>query len=82
MIGYNTEADRIIMIDKTSQDIGKRIKQYRLNAGLSQVSLAEMSSIHSNTLARLERGQHRASNPTIEKLAKALGVTASDILAF
>lgn len=70
------------MIDKKSQDIGKRIKQYRKNAGLSQVGLAEKASIQPNTLARLERGEHRASSPTIEKLAKALGVTASDILAF
>jgi len=70
------------MTDKKSLEIGKRIKQYRLKAGLSQAGLAEMAGIKSNTIARLERGEHRASNPTIEKLAKVLNVTATDILQF
>ena len=71
-----------IMTDKTSEAIGKRIKQYRLKSGLSQTGLAEKAGIKSNTVARLERGEHRASSPTIEKLAKALEVKASDILDY
>lgn len=71
-----------IMVDKKSLEIGKRIKNYRLKAGLSQAGLAEIAGIQPNTLARLERGEHRISNTTIEKLAKALNVTATDILHY
>ena len=70
------------MTDKKAKEIGKRIKQYRLKASLSQVGLAEIAGIQPNTIARLERGEHHASGPTIEKLAKALKVTATDLLDF
>jgi len=69
------------MTDKRSLEIGKNIKHYRLKAGLSQVGLAEKSGIDPNTLARLERGEHRASSNSLEKLAKALKVTVSDIMS-
>jgi len=68
------------MTDKRAQEIGYQIRKYRLKAGLSQVGLAELAGIQPNTVARLERGKHRASSLTVEKLAKALQITASDIL--
>jgi transcriptional regulator with XRE-family HTH domain len=68
------------MTDKRAQEIGNQIRKYRLKAGLSQVGLAELAGIQPNTVARLERGKHRASSLTVEKLAKALQITASEIL--
>jgi len=68
------------MTDKRAQEIGSQIRKYRLKAGLSQVGLAELAGIQPNTVARLERGKHRASSLTVEKLAKALQITASEIL--
>ncbi len=70
------------MTDKSTQAIGKQIKRLRLQVGLSQLDLAEKAGVHANTLARLERGEHRASTDTIEKLAKALNIKASEILLF
>jgi transcriptional regulator with XRE-family HTH domain len=70
------------MIDKKAEGIGKRIKSYRLKAGLTQVGLEDKSGVPSNTIARLEQGRHRASNQTIEKLAKALSITATDLLGY
>ena len=67
------------MIEKA---IAKRIKQYRKERGLTQDALAEKAGVATNTVARLERGLHRASSLTIEKLAKALDVKASDILDY
>ena len=68
------------MTDKRAQEIGDQIRKYRLKAGLSQVGLAELAGVQPNTVARLERGKHRASSLTVEKLAKALQITASEIL--
>lgn len=70
------------MTKKQQKATGKRIKELRLRAGLSQLGLAELSGVSTNTVARLERGEHRISSETVEKLAKALDVKASDILAF
>jgi transcriptional regulator with XRE-family HTH domain len=60
--------------------IGKRIRQLRLDANLTQDGLEELSGVKSNTIARLERGAHTASAPTLRKLAKALSVKVSDLL--
>ena len=70
------------MTDKTTDNIAKKLKEYRLKNKFSQAELAGKAGIAPNTLARLERGEHRASSLTIEKLAKALKVKASDILSY
>ena len=66
----------------TDKAVAKRIKQFRKESGLTQVALGEKAGVSPNTIARLERGEHRAASETIEKLAKALGVKASDILNY
>lgn len=70
------------MIDKKSKEIGKRLRQLRKDAELTQASLSEKSGVPANTIARLERGEHRMSEDTMEKLAKALKTTASAILGY
>jgi transcriptional regulator with XRE-family HTH domain len=62
------------MTDKAIQEMAKSIKQHRKKSGLTQVALAKKAGIQPNTLARLERGEHRPSLPTLEKLAKALNI--------
>jgi len=66
----------------TDKAIAKRIKQFRKESGLTQAALGKKAGVSANTIARLERGEHRAASETIKKLAKALAVTASDILNY
>jgi transcriptional regulator with XRE-family HTH domain len=68
------------MPDNPDIAVGNRIRRLRLDAKLTQKSLAEKVDVDSNTIARLERGSHTASTPTLQKLAKALNVKVSDIL--
>jgi len=68
------------MPDNNDKVVGERIRRFRLDANLTQDSLAEKAGVKSNTIARLERGAHTASSPTLQKLAKALNVKVSDIL--
>ena len=73
---------RPVMTDKQTREIGKRMKQHRLQAGLSQAGLAEISGMNTNAYAKIERGENEPTLGTIKKLSKALGVKASDILGY
>ncbi|HEY4963353.1 MAG TPA: helix-turn-helix transcriptional regulator [Candidatus Saccharimonadales bacterium] len=68
------------MTDQANKETGKRIVKYRKTLGLSQEALHDKSGVPANTIARLERGEHTATTPTLRKLAKALDVTLSDLI--
>jgi len=60
--------------------LGKNLRRLRQAKGWSQEAYAEEAGIHRTYVSDLERG---ARNPTIvvvEKLAVALGVSASSLL--
>ncbi len=54
--------------------IGGRIRELRVQAGLTQSQLAEKSGLPQSHISRLEQARHSPSAMTIEKLANALGV--------
>lgn len=61
--------------------VGDRIKATRQALGLKQGELAERAGIDQATVSRIER--NRQDNPTVEtveRLARALGVSASQLL--
>ena len=61
--------------------IGKNIKQYRQNKGLSQDKLSKLSDLSLNTVVKIELDE--SPNPTIEtiqKIAKVLEVSVDDLL--
>ena len=62
---------------ETSNDVGRRIREARKNAGLSQRELAHRSNISVNTLSLLERGQTSPTIATLQKLAGSLSVEIS-----
>jgi len=61
--------------------IGKNLKKLRKQKGLSQDRLSKLADVSYNTVIKLESGG--ITNPTIEtlqKLAKALGVSIDDLI--
>jgi transcriptional regulator with XRE-family HTH domain len=70
-------------VRKTSPRIvfGKRLRELRLERGISQEKLAEMANLHRNYVGVLERGGQSASLDAICKLASALKVKAGELLA-
>ena len=52
--------------------VGKRIRQYRLKAGLSQDVLAEKAELHGTYIGQLERGEKNPTLESLEKVARAL----------
>lgn len=58
---------------------GKRLREVRTAQGLSQMELAELLSVTATYIGRLERGERSPSLSTIARLAKALGVSVSEM---
>ena len=58
--------------------IGKRIKQLRESAEMSQKDLAYTADLDRSYIASVENGQRNISIVNIEKIAKALDVTLKE----
>ena len=59
---------------------GHRLREARLNAGLSQSELEELSGIPKARLSRYENGHVAPSIQTLERLARALNVSEASLL--
>jgi transcriptional regulator with XRE-family HTH domain len=60
---------------------GKRLRELRLQRGISQEKLAEIADLHRNYVGVLERGGQSPSLDAICKLAHALKVKPAELLA-
>jgi len=61
--------------------IGKNIKKYRQEKGISQDKLSKLADLSLNTVVKIELDE--SPNPTIEtiqRIAKALEVSVDDLL--
>jgi transcriptional regulator with XRE-family HTH domain len=65
---------------KILKSLGNNIRHYRLEKGLSQEELAEISRLHRTYVGSVERGERNISLLNLEKIAKALGVSPIDLL--
>lgn len=61
--------------------LGKRLRELRLAAGLTQAELARRTGIHRPNIARVEAGRHTPSLETLARLAQAIGVSTTRVLA-
>ena len=59
---------------------GSAVRQSRLSNGWSQEELAEHSGLDRTYVSSVERGKRNVSLINIFRLAKALGITAGDLL--
>lgn len=62
------------------QGIGKRVRQYRKEAGLSQEKLAEMIDISITHMSHIETANTKLSLPVLAALSKALEVSADELI--
>lgn len=67
-------------IDPRTQ-LGKVLRKERLRLGLSQEGLAEKADLHWTYIGGIERGERNVSLLNIVKLARALGMAPSSLLA-
>lgn len=62
------------------QKFGERVRQLRKAKGLSQEKLAELADLHRNYIGGIERGERNLALLNIVRLARALGVSPSQLL--
>jgi transcriptional regulator with XRE-family HTH domain len=55
-------------------EFGERLRMLREQAGITRVELAKAADMAVGSLANLENGSRTPSWPTVQALAKALGV--------
>ena len=63
-----------------SVKFGRKAKELRLQKKMSQGDLAKLLGVHPTYISGIERGVRNMALKNIEKLAKALGVTPSELL--
>lgn len=59
---------------------GQRVKSLRLEKGWTQEELAERADLHRTYIGSIERYERNVSLLNVERIAKALGVKAKDLI--
>ncbi len=62
------------------EKIGTRVKELRIEKGMSQQELAGMINFEKSNMSRLEAGGTNPTVGTLYKIAQALDVTLSELL--
>ncbi|MBA4852109.1 helix-turn-helix domain-containing protein [Emticicia sp. BO119] len=61
------------------EKVGKRIKEYRDIANMSQKDLAYTADLDRSYIASVENGQRNISIVNLEKIATSLNISLSDL---
>lgn len=64
----------------STTEIGRRLKQARLNAGLTQKEIADKLGITYQAISNYERGTNRVDTDTLSKMCSIYGIRISDLL--
>lgn len=59
----------------------RNVKFYRKKFKLSQEKLAELSDLHPTYISNIEQGKRNLSLQTVSQIARALNMSASELLA-
>jgi transcriptional regulator with XRE-family HTH domain len=62
--------------------IGQRIKNYRIEQGLTQERLAEKARLHSTYIGKVERNEKGITIETLIKITDALGITVEELFRY
>jgi transcriptional regulator with XRE-family HTH domain len=60
-------------------DFGATVRRIRLDQGMTQERLAELSGLHPTYVSDLERGERNLGLINVHRVAFALGVDAADL---
>ena len=60
--------------------VGRAVRRLRLAAGYSQESFADKCGVHRTYMGSVERGETNISLDNLERIAKALNMTAGQLL--
>ena len=63
------------------KELGKKIKQLRIERGYTQEKLSELADISQRALSSIEVGENFVTSETLDKLLAALDITAEDLFS-
>ena len=66
-------------MSEIAKTIGQRVRNYRIEKGLSQEKLAELSGCHPTYIGQVERGEKNATLESIEKIASAMNISLAQL---
>jgi transcriptional regulator with XRE-family HTH domain len=61
-------------------NLGRNLRRARLDRELTQEEVAERSGVHATEVSRIESGKRDPQVSTVQRLAEAVGLSASDLL--
>lgn len=64
------------------EKFGQKMQKVRQSKGITQEGLAAMLSMHRTYIGLIERGERNPTIRTLYKIARALKVSASELLPF
>lgn len=62
------------------QKVGQRLRQARINCGLTQAELGRNSGLSGDWICSIERGRRGMDSSTLLKLSRSLGVSVDHLL--
>ena len=65
---------------KQLKTLGETIRRFRIEAGLTQESLAEKADLHPVYIGKIERGEQWISLHALLRVAQAMGIRAKELL--
>lgn len=65
----------------TREVLATNLRRLRAERGLSQEALADLAGVHRNYLGGIERRERNVGLDNLERLARALGVSVSELVA-
>ncbi|MGK2348584.1 helix-turn-helix domain-containing protein [Actinomyces sp. W5033] len=60
--------------------VGRNLRAYRLERGLSQEALAEVLGVHRTYMGGIEGGERNLTLKSVEKIAEKLDVEARELM--
>jgi len=67
-------------MQEDSKKLGDNLRVIRVNKGITQSELAKMVNVDKSFVSNIENGKNNPTLSTITSLAKALGVSANELL--
>ena len=68
------------MASTVTRRVAERVMQLRQQRGMSQEALGAQAKVNRVTVARLEAALHPPNIETLDRIARALGVTLADLV--
>ena len=71
---------RDVAVGDLQKTVGRNLRAYRLERGLSQEAFADQLGIHRTYMGGVERGERNLTLKSLEKMAEQIGVEARELL--